>query len=837
MMRIDWLSFFIGLLTAILLWVLFRVARHYFFRIQSSIKQRLQEAKKGSLSSLETLIREEAYKRAQRNHCAGIIFTLDEILITPRLFAPPPYQQSNGDLPKIKSITNSIIPYTPDFPELASAYNTHRLTIPESLQNGVNIMLVGEPGEGKSVALAHLASLVSSQSSAAGQFTAFFPLYLHISDLDIELSAEHDPLDIVILALMRKVQVRDKKGISILLNDAIQRKHLLFILDGLDELPPVHLDKAVGFLQNLISRYPQLLIITTAGINYWDGLAKLGFFPMSLATWTEKDIKVFVRNWADKWMQRFSKDEAEKENLVNSQLIISWLTAESKYLSPMEWTLITWGAFAGDIRELTGFQAMDAYIKRISPDISSRKYLEKLASVMISHEKAWIDRDSASQLLNEMRNSGSSDEDDFSSRFAPDSNSDAADGQKSPGRTKATLHDGLISIFIERGLLYDSANRTIGFSSPQIAAYMASSTYSLPDQPSVRDLAWGTKAMTLGFQAALTGRSTYIDRFLTHSHPPLNRVLLTLSRWLHYDPGKANWRKNLLHSMANALNQSEIPALTRARIIGSFLRSNDVNLPALLQQSLKSSNPYLRVLSALASGAIKENRLFTPIVSMVGDPVAEVRCAACMALAWLEHPQKEKVIKEIFVNGDEEMQQALAETLVYCSDEGLELVKSFLKSQDILNRRAAILAIGHNGEDWAKEAIESISIRDGQWMVRSAAAEIFEFLTKTPNPLAPLPLPPVHENPEMILFASKQGFGVALDQDYNEILQQALENGTQEQQQVALQYLQKTFREEIADQISRLMNTNSNIAFKNAACDALWNMENTDSPGEKRRQL
>jgi len=831
-MRIDWLSFFIGLFTAILIWFLFRIAKQNFLHAQAAIKQRLQEAKKGSLSSLEMLIREEAHKRAQGYHSTGIIFQLDEILITPRLLAPPPFLLAKNDLAPLKSITNMIIPYTPDFSDLASSYNVHKLTIPQSLQNGVNIMLVGEPGEGKSVALAYLASIVSLQSPLAGHLAEALPIFLHISDIDHQITAGQDPLENVILALMRKVQIKDKKGLSSLVQDAIQDKRALFILDGLDELSPSHLDKAAAFLQILISRYPQLLVITTAGTNYWGGLAKLGFFPLSLAAWTEKDCGSFVHDWADKWTLRFSKDGGNGDARIDPQLIISWLTAEKKFLTPMEWTLLTWGAFTGDLTELTALQSMDAYVERVITTSSSRRFLEKLAAEMITREEAWLSLDHISQLRKEAATKGYSDEESMLYRLNLQTGPAENEPRGSGRSNKTILQDHVLSESLEKGLLYESANGTIGFSSPQIVAYLASFAYSLQDQPSVQELVWDTKAMALGFQAALTQRSAFIDRFLSHSHPPLHRILITLSRWLHFDSGKANWRKNLLHSMAAALNQPGIPAQTCARIMCTFLRSNDSNLPALFRQSLKSSNPQLRMLTALAVGAIRENRLFSPVVNLLSDPVAEVRYAACMTLSRLDHPQKESVFKEIFTNGDEEMQQALAESLVCYSDEDLEYVKVFLKGQDLLNRRAAILALGHIREDWTKELIESISIRDGQWMVRSAAAQVFEFINNPIHPLAPLPLPAIHENPEMIVFASKQGVGLSIDQDYDEILQKSLETGSPEQQQVALQYLQKAYRHENADNISKLMTASQNAVVKNAACNALWNMEITSSWGK-----
>lgn len=85
------------------------------------------EAARASLTiSTENRLRNDTVNYIQRQHLASSLFSLDEILIEPRLMSP--LLSADTDVENIYlDITNEAIPYMPDWPELASWYGSPTL--------------------------------------------------------------------------------------------------------------------------------------------------------------------------------------------------------------------------------------------------------------------------------------------------------------------------------------------------------------------------------------------------------------------------------------------------------------------------------------------------------------------------------------------------------------------------------------------------------------------------------------------------------------------------------------------------------------------------------------
>ena len=96
-------------------------------------------------------------------HLAEFLFPLSEILIPPRLLAHPLPIAPDGSLP-VEDNNQLVIPTIPDWPELAASYAVPMITLAEALQNNTNIAVIGRPGSGKTVTLAHLALQVAQHN-------------------------------------------------------------------------------------------------------------------------------------------------------------------------------------------------------------------------------------------------------------------------------------------------------------------------------------------------------------------------------------------------------------------------------------------------------------------------------------------------------------------------------------------------------------------------------------------------------------------------------------------------------------------------------------------------
>src|SRR5215211_8289916 len=157
----DFLSFVIGFASGVLFtWLLSRV-RPLLAQIREGVKERREVAQIRRTSGLEDNHRRIILRRAQGMHLASSLFSLDEILQEPRLIAPPARVEP-GVVGIQEDIISQTLPYMPAWPELASIYRAPTIGIVEAIAGGSNIVITGAAGTGKTVALAHLASMAAN---------------------------------------------------------------------------------------------------------------------------------------------------------------------------------------------------------------------------------------------------------------------------------------------------------------------------------------------------------------------------------------------------------------------------------------------------------------------------------------------------------------------------------------------------------------------------------------------------------------------------------------------------------------------------------------------------
>ncbi|MGZ9236036.1 MAG: hypothetical protein ACXW4E_10975, partial [Anaerolineales bacterium] len=154
----DLISFVTGFASGVFFtWLLSRV-RPLFGQIRESAKERREAAQVRRTSGLEDNHRRITLRRAQGMHLASSLFALDDILQEPRLLAPPARVEP-GVIGVQEDIISQTLPYMPAWPELAAIYRAPTIGVAEAIAGGSNIVITGAAGAGKTVALAHLASL------------------------------------------------------------------------------------------------------------------------------------------------------------------------------------------------------------------------------------------------------------------------------------------------------------------------------------------------------------------------------------------------------------------------------------------------------------------------------------------------------------------------------------------------------------------------------------------------------------------------------------------------------------------------------------------------------
>jgi hypothetical protein len=262
-------SFWWGFLAGSLFWWLLTRLRPWLPEIWESLRARLTAARQGITVNPEERYRRDVLRLAQRSHLAAVFFSLDEILIPPRLLAPPPPIEPGVEQHE-SLIFNTVLPYLPDCPELGAAYHAPQFSLVQALQGGANLALVGKPGLGKSVALAHLASLLARQEDSTGALAGMTPYLVHAADI-LPIRPNQAALEALIEAISANVSALTLPRLPQFIRSTFTDGSALLLLDGLDELPPEQVDQVVGLLADLLEAYPQGAYCRSslAGIPGW----------------------------------------------------------------------------------------------------------------------------------------------------------------------------------------------------------------------------------------------------------------------------------------------------------------------------------------------------------------------------------------------------------------------------------------------------------------------------------------------------------------------------------------------------------------------------------------
>src|SRR6266542_3444181 len=264
----DPFSFLFGFAVGILVVWLFSRARPLLTQIRQNAKEQRQAAQLRRSTGLEDNHRRITLRRAQGMHLAASLFSLDEILQEPRLIAPPARVEP-GILGIQEDIISQTLPYMPAWPELAAIYRAPTLGVTEAISGGSNIVIVGAAGMGKTVALAHLASLAANlkvKLDARAEMEAVPYLY-HVADLQLPFDLSKDPINIIINAASEHAPMFDLSRLPGFIQQTFKNGQALVLIDGFDEIEPEGQPNIVQWFKALIQTYPKIRIVTTGCIN------------------------------------------------------------------------------------------------------------------------------------------------------------------------------------------------------------------------------------------------------------------------------------------------------------------------------------------------------------------------------------------------------------------------------------------------------------------------------------------------------------------------------------------------------------------------------------------
>ncbi len=812
----DRVSFWLGFLAATLFWWLFLRLRPALGQILQRAASAIRSSRLDAATGLETRLCNEMLRQVQNNHLAAPLFSLDELLIPPRLLAPP-LPAIVGDVQFIEDISSLAIPISPGSPEVASQFGAPTLTLAEALSRGRNVVIIGQTGVGKSIAIADLVIQAARREALPGDLHNRIPLLLHVADLipflpvhqevmgqlaDAGTISPSSALEILSKAVAARMPAIRYRRIAQYVRQAVFSGRIMLLIDGMDELPTLDFEHITYYLQSLTAGFPALRIAVTASDTFLGRLVKLGFVPLTPARWTRAQHKEFIEKWSQLWALHIQTPDTLRDT-ADPLILNAWVESKAIILTPLELTLKLWAAYAGDSLGPGPVEAIEAYLRRqlFTPEDplnpSARSALEAFAMLALVVEKPVLDTKEALSLA-------------------------AAEAIEPELLQALPLKQG-------SGILQTFAGGRIGFTHPILLSYLsACGMEARMHFPRAQQRLkwpqaspWSTRDDALCFLAALLDPDPgVLQAMLDLSRPPLHRTTLKLGKWLRCAPEGASWRPVVMRRLVGLLQDETLPMGLRCSALTNIVLSRTPGITTLLHQISRSQNPDQRQLAALGFGMLPEINEIEDLKSLFADPVPNVFRAASLALASIGSHSTLEILAEGLLQGQEELRRASAEALAIDPNEGHAALQEGATLDDLLVRRAVVFGLARIRQPWSQLILENIATQDSQWVVKNAASQALEQLAR-PDPRLPVTQPPLQDIPWLLAFASKKGIGISSSRAAFELLAQCMAEGTPEEKLAALQ-LCATLPEKYFIPTIYQLYTGQPGALVEAAYQALW---------------
>ena len=804
---LDPISFVIGFAVGILFTWLVNRARPLLQQIREGWKQQREVAQTRRTSGLEDNHRRLTLRRAQGMHLAASLFSLNEILQEPRLIAPPASVEP-GVIGIPEDIISQTLPYMPAWPELAAIYQAPTLDVTEAIAGGANIVIVGAAGTGKTVAIAHLASMAANLQVRLepDKEAEAIPYLYHVADLHLPFDSSKDPINIIIDAASERAPVFDLRKLPTFVQGSFKNGQALLLIDGFDELDPQGQTNVVEWFKALLQAYPKVRIVTTGCAHQLNGLIGIGFNPLALMVWDSDRTSRFIQAWGELWsrtvaLESFTQAGPEQ---VDPMLINTWLTTDHNGLTPFELTLKVWGAYAGDSLGPRVMDAIATHVRRVAPAGTPVAALELLAMQVVLTTQPIFDPRTAQRWVKQY------DIVEDQPTNSSQSLTDTADGKsidltesqkiriKKSKAGEAVPNQGLLQKMVESGLLLAHSNNKLRFVHPVLNGYLAGQAIGDNDADTtlLAQPDWDGKTVSLRYLAARGDASAVADIMLKESDLPLHHQVFAVARWLRDAPKEAGWRAKVFSSLLTILQAEGQPIGLRGQAMAAFVMSGDPGAATLFRQLLSSRSFELIPLAALGSGAMKDVKAIEALEEVMQAPSGAIRRATCLALVAIGTEKSLEGVARALLQGDEELRRAAAEALANDPAEGHPMLKEGATLADIMLRRAVVHGLSRIDRSWAVETLQKMQVQDDQWAVRNLANQYLEQMGKI-DARVPRQLKTPSEAPWLIEFAGKQGVGIPRGGPATDVLLNAFKSGETEQRLAALPYLKRVANEGI----------------------------------------
>ena len=788
---LDYISFGAGILLAALFLFLFLRYRRAIIELSINLVSFFRSLQGNILSSSDSDYNQILFKYAQSKHFAASLFPLDSIVIPSKCIHPPPEIKPGEDILD-PSLIQQTLGYDPLLPELATEYFSPTFPLIDALSHHANIVLIGQPGTGKTTAIADCICSILRNKSKYPEFNNKIPFWVEAQHLLLQFPRS-DILSIFLDAIQANPAFSQIPNFPRFLTSSLNSDNAIMFIDGVDALIPDNVDRLANFVITVLRKLPHLQIVMTASPAYLGNLVKTPLKLVALGSWGQKDKLEFLQKWSGTWEQSI---QSSAIGSANSEIINSLLIQSDPFLTPLEFTLKVWSAFAGDLIGPRGSQAIDAFLKRISS--SSTNPLNSLE--MIALQTALKEKDSFSRH----------DIQSIFSKLEGISQLDSSEERTSP--VTRDIHIGL-----EFGILQRSGPDGYFFSSPVLHGYFGARGLARSNEKIIRAFlsqpGWSLKTEAMRFISEFIQVTPYIDIVLSDSSL-YKSTLISACSWVGSPISSNQDLIPLLKGITKEIHSNPF-YLVKLRLLTTIAKTGNQNVKDIINHLLNSQQLDTKRAAALAAGLIREPSSVSHLVEQLNDPFPS-STAACYALGNIASPKSLEAIANSLLHGNELLRRAAAESLAQNRSEGHPSLREGSTMDDLLVRYAVVHGLGLINEDWAVEILDKMRIDEKEWIVRDLAQHVYGIL-QSESPYIPNPHTPLHKATWLRSFAEKHNLAMLSPETALELLLKALEIGSEEEKQAALPYLRRLGGLEIAPKLLQFIGSFTPLVRHNTA--------------------
>ena len=175
--------------------------------------------------------------------------------------------------------------------ELLSREKRNSYDIVTALENYCRIVVLGDPGSGKSTSLKYLAHTICSHRTDSNGLQSYVPVFIRATDFAKYNTDTGRSLSEYIIDFNTKY--------GLLFSESLENNKLVLLLDGLDEINitnqrHVVVDKVNSFA----AQYPEIKIIVSSRIvGYKETRLSYRFFHFEIEKFSDEQILMFLNNW------------------------------------------------------------------------------------------------------------------------------------------------------------------------------------------------------------------------------------------------------------------------------------------------------------------------------------------------------------------------------------------------------------------------------------------------------------------------------------------------------------------------------------------------------------